>query len=282
MSGWIRVDRALFEHGAFEDPWEWGCWCWLISQAAWRDTAISRQGRKLPLKVGQLSYAQRFLATKWGCSKSKVGRFLQKLVEWDMIAIEGGTRETVITICNYADYQMPYGEGGTNLDQAEGQKPDKDRPQNGTKRNKITNIQGNKKQDSESPVVDSFVAYAPDEVREAYDFYCRSIEEYNAAKSPSALPLPKPTKLTDKRRREFKRALKELPNGLTFAEVISKAGKCPFLMGENDQGWVINFDFLLRKGKFQEIMDGKYPERPARDASGFGRGVRVSGADLFC
>ena len=140
-----------------------------------------------------------------------------------------------------------------------------------------TNINTN----TESTNVDSFAASAPDEVREAYDFYCQSDEEYNAAEAPEALPLPKPTKLTDKRRRELKRALKELPEGRTFAEVVLKIGRCPFLMGENSDGWVIHLDFLIRKGKFQEILDGKYPERPAKDAPGV-RGVRgVPGADLF-
>ncbi|WP_160116752.1 hypothetical protein [Pseudovibrio ascidiaceicola] len=281
MAGWIRVDRALFEHEALESPWEWGCWCWLVSQAAWRETSVSRRAKKIDLSIGQLSFSLRFLAEKWGCSVGKTRRLLKKFEKWHMVEIECSTGENLITICNYSKFQSGEAASETVTEHKRAQGRNGDGTVTSTKKNKITNKQDNKKQDSESTDVDSFVASAPDYVRESYDFYCKSVEEYNASKATGVLPLPKPTKLSDKRRREFTRALKDLPKGRTFAEVVAKAGRCPFLLGENDQGWVIHLDFILQKGKFQEILDGNYPERPAASAPGVRRGQRVAGADLF-
>ncbi|KZK97904.1 hypothetical protein PsAD5_02143 [Pseudovibrio sp. Ad5] len=277
MAGWIRIDRATFDHKALKGPSDWGIWVWLIGEACWKPTEMVIAGEARLLQRGQLSHSIRFLSRKFGLSNNGTQGVLKRFQKWDLIEFDTGTGQTVITICNYDKYQEIIPQQGQQGD-AKGTEPGRQGDAVGTKKN---NKQNNNKQASESTTVDSIVASAPDEVRDAYDFYVESVEDYNASKATDALPLPKPTKLSDKRRREFIRALKDLPKGRTFAEVVAKAGKCPFLLGENERGWVIHLDFILQKGKFQEILDGKYPERPAAGAPGVHRGQRVAGADLF-
>src|SRR3546814_6958127 len=71
---------------------------------------------KVELARGELCFAQRFLAEKWGWSKSRVDRFLKALAEEGMIETRSkigatanhaaGQGQSIITICNYDKYQV--------------------------------------------------------------------------------------------------------------------------------------------------------------------------------
>ncbi len=269
MTGWVKLHRKMLE-------WEWfksvnTCHVFqYLLMTANREPSTYR-GYAIP--EGGRVHSVASIAANSGLSVMAVRGALRNLSSSNDVTIKTTTKFSIITITNWVEYQ---GEQQTKH-QTKEQTEQQSKQQHLKKREE----RSKKEEDSESTVVDSIVASAPDEVREAYDFYCQSVEGYNESKAIDALPLPKPTKLTDKRRRELKRALKDLPTGRTFAEVVAKAGKCPQLMGENDRGWVINLDFLLRKGKFLEILEGRYPERPAAGAPGVRSGQRVSGSDLF-
>src|SRR3546814_991515 len=91
-------------------------WVWLIENAAWKPTVARIKGDKVELARGELCFAQRFLAEKWGWSKSRVDRFLKALAEEGMIETRSkigatanhaaGQGQSIITICNYDKYQV--------------------------------------------------------------------------------------------------------------------------------------------------------------------------------
>lgn len=129
--GVFAVDRGLFEHPMFADEslTEREAWMWLVSEAAWKDRPRRIGSVVVHLRRGQLAASIRFMAEAWGWSKSKVGRFLDRLKTGTMIGHETGHGVSIITICNYDKYQrvsLPEGTIiGTETGTAAGQQRDK-------------------------------------------------------------------------------------------------------------------------------------------------------------
>jgi hypothetical protein len=129
--GVFAVDRGIFNHPVFADEplTEREAWQWLIAEAAWRERAKRVGSVVVKLKRGQLAASVRFMAEAWGWSKSRVGRFLDRLKIETMVSTDNGTGVLVITICNYDKYQrvsLPTGtESGTQTGTAAGQQRDK-------------------------------------------------------------------------------------------------------------------------------------------------------------
>lgn len=115
MSGHYKMERGWQDHDLFDgdeysrrDAWEW-----LIANACWRETNRRFGGQLVHLKRGQLYYSIRFLAEKWGWSKSRVARFLEQLKIETMIDTESGTGQILITVLNYDSYQLCDDDSGT-------------------------------------------------------------------------------------------------------------------------------------------------------------------------
>jgi hypothetical protein len=116
MNGFVAIHRRLAEHPLFaSDAGRFGAWVWLIANAAWKPTAVRIKGTLTHLERGELTFSQRFLAEKWGWSKSRVDRFIADLRAEGMIATRSkigasaghnaGQGQSIITICNYDKYQ---------------------------------------------------------------------------------------------------------------------------------------------------------------------------------
>lgn len=107
MSGYYAVYRGVFDHPLFaREPYTEGqAWVWLMGEAAWQPRRV-RVGRGVfSLDRGQCAFALRFLAEKWQWSVSRVRGFLQRLVADAMISVNPTRDATLITICNYDEYQ---------------------------------------------------------------------------------------------------------------------------------------------------------------------------------
>jgi hypothetical protein len=113
VTGHINVARSIFDHPMFDDgrplsPRE--AWLWLISNAAWRPMQVMvRNGRSqqlIELERGQLTYSRAFLRKAWSWKSDKsVRTFLAKLRQEQMIDIQTGQLQTVISICKYDVFQ---------------------------------------------------------------------------------------------------------------------------------------------------------------------------------
>jgi hypothetical protein len=105
--GFFAIDRGVWEHPMFarEKFSEREAWIWLISSAAWEPIRIRVGRASFDLARGQCAFALRFLAEKWQWSEPRVRRFLKRLTD-DAAVLVLATREaTLITICNYDEYQ---------------------------------------------------------------------------------------------------------------------------------------------------------------------------------
>lgn len=98
--GWL--DSPMFRDAAYEDR---SAWAWMIGEARWEDGVTSIQGVPMPIKRGQFYASVRFMAKKFQWSTNRVLRFLERLKKWGSIVAETETGQTIITICNYGQYQ---------------------------------------------------------------------------------------------------------------------------------------------------------------------------------
>ncbi len=122
--GFFVIDRGIFEHSVFaSEPYsEREAWIWLVGAAAWKAARIRTARGMTTLERGQLMHSERFLATKWMWSRSRVTRFLIRL-EIELMASRQQDHETNrITICNYDEYQLG-GAADRTTDKAETEPP---------------------------------------------------------------------------------------------------------------------------------------------------------------
>lgn len=69
--------------------------------------------------------------------------------------------------------------------------------------------------------------------------------------------LPKVSKITDKRKNNIRKFLKEFTID-DFSRICNIANTVPFLIGKNERGWKADFDFLVKPDKATAILEGKY------------------------
>jgi hypothetical protein len=106
--GVFAVDRGVWDHHLFasHDPLtRREAWLWLISEASWKPRVKRIGAAVIELARGQLAHSIRFVAEAWRWPKSNVARFLAALKTEAMIGTETVHGLTVVTICNYDEYQ---------------------------------------------------------------------------------------------------------------------------------------------------------------------------------
>lgn len=113
--GVIALARSVWDHPVLTgEPFtKREAWVWLISSAAWRRTNIKGASGPIALTRGEFSFSVRFLAERWGWSKSRVDRFLDTLADQDMVRDVSRDDTKVYFICKYNDFQFATMSNGT-------------------------------------------------------------------------------------------------------------------------------------------------------------------------
>ncbi len=70
-------------------------------------------------------------------------------------------------------------------------------------------------------------------------------------------------KLNTQRGRMLKARLREFGEE-TIIQAMEKVKQSPFLLGQNNRGWVITFDWFLKPTNFQKVMEGQYDEKTSQ------------------
>lgn len=117
VSGYVAMQRGWHDHDMFagDEYSRRDAWAWLIANAAWKPITARIKGETVQLHRGELCFAQRFMAEKWGWSKSRVDRFIAQLRAEGMIETRtkngatagqhAGQGQSIITVCNYDRFQ---------------------------------------------------------------------------------------------------------------------------------------------------------------------------------
>ena len=134
MSGTVNISRRIWMDEAFaEEPFtEREAFIWLVMEASWMPRTKRVGTVVVDLQRGQLAASNRFMATAWSWSKSRVDRFLKRLKKRGTIGTASGTGVLVITISKYEEYQNTPNHSGTPYNQKSGQQRDS----SGTNENK--------------------------------------------------------------------------------------------------------------------------------------------------
>ena len=138
--GTVNIARSIWEDTAFksEPMTEREAFMWLIMEASWKPREYRVGRHVVELQRGELASSVRYMAEAWQWSKSRVARYLERLRDRGMIqnrdrsGTASGTAITVISVCNYEEYQSAPKGSGTPSELKSGQKRDR----SGTKHNK--------------------------------------------------------------------------------------------------------------------------------------------------
>jgi len=89
-------------------------------------------------------------------------------------------------------------------------------------------------------------------------------------------------KLSAARRRSLALRLGELGGLAGWIEVLARSRGSPFLRGENDKGWRLTFDWLLKPGNLNTVMEGNYdPRQPNRSRADQPRSGHATALDYL-
>lgn len=106
MSGYTLSHRDKWQNPVFRNLLEAGIWSWMCDTAAWKDTRVRFGGKLISLKRGQIVVSERFISEGFSLGRQAVRTFLENIENDHMITREANHRLTIITICNYAKYQI--------------------------------------------------------------------------------------------------------------------------------------------------------------------------------
>ena len=230
-NGYINFYRSIFFNPLFQNAdgsyrSDYGfAWAWMISKAQFKTNGIGR---------GQLRCSESLLAKLFFCSKRRKARTFRAICEANNMIIwdpQNGQQMAIVTICNYEKYQ------GSELgsDQQSDQQPSEKRPtkrpllEKGKKDNK--NISSN--EDTQNDTVLAFEVFI---------------------KFADHTGLPRPAKLTAKRKQKIKARLSE--HGLeNWTEALRRASMSEFIRSAR---W-FTIDWLAaNETNITKVLEGNY------------------------
>ncbi len=138
-NGYVCLHRKIMDNDLwFLDPFTRAqAWVDLFLNANWKDNEMIIRGNIIPIKRGQLGWSELTMAKRWRWSRGKVRRFLSYLEKKENIVQQKGHLTTIITICNYEDYQPDTEKEVQQMEQQTVQQTDNRRTTDGTRLNKV-------------------------------------------------------------------------------------------------------------------------------------------------
>ena len=104
-TGWIKVYREIENHWISKDLRKLGWWVYLIYSATYEDKKVLVGNRLIELKRGQQVVSLSSLEERFEVTRPTVVNFLRLLEEDGMVLRDTYQKVTILTICNYDDYQ---------------------------------------------------------------------------------------------------------------------------------------------------------------------------------
>ena len=105
--GWVVIHRDIWsDRDLAKCAATRHFYLYLISMVEFKEVGSVFEGKPIRLKPGQLVTGYRELATHFGCSKSQVERYIDKLRRMDLISTKSDNLGTLVTVHNYSKYQI--------------------------------------------------------------------------------------------------------------------------------------------------------------------------------
>lgn len=103
--GFTRSWRRKWSNPIFRNLRDAAIWAWMTDMAAWRPTSTRFADRLVSLSRGQLVTSERFIAKGFCCDRQITRRLFDSLEAAQMITRQQTHGGTIVTICNYDQYQ---------------------------------------------------------------------------------------------------------------------------------------------------------------------------------
>lgn len=235
-SGFILLHRKLRDNFLWQDkPFSKGqAWIDMLFMANHSNNEVLYGNQITVIKRGSFIRSERQLADSWGWSRASVRRFLGLLENRPMIERKPAQKASQITILNYDKYQV----FGTNKRPNETEKAAQTWPKPGPK-------QRMKKNEKEYFSSNNRVPH-----KAIVSLYHEILPELPAVKVWSS-----------ERQKTLRVRWKEDPKRQSldwwrgFFEYVKQSS---WLIGDNPNKWQPNFEWLLEKKHFVNVIEGKY------------------------
>lgn len=107
MSGWIKLHRTIQDNDLWlAEPFTWAqAWVDLLLSASHKPRSFFIRKNEVQLERGQLGWSEITMGKRWQWSRGKVRRYLAMLEARGMIVQQTSKLTSIVTICNYEEYQ---------------------------------------------------------------------------------------------------------------------------------------------------------------------------------
>ena len=105
-NGWIKLHRKIQDNPIWDKPEQLRAWIDLLLMATHKERTKFINGEEVILEQGEVDASFRYLSKRWDWSTGRVRRFLNLLKKCSMIDVKTDTGQNVVSICNYATYQI--------------------------------------------------------------------------------------------------------------------------------------------------------------------------------
>jgi len=226
-AGWIKIHRKLTSWEWYNDVNTTRVFLHLLLVANHKDN----KWRGIDIKRGQRLTSISALASETNLSIKNIRTSIKRLKSTNEVASQSTAQHTVFTMVNYDLYQEGANEVA-NKGQAKGK-------QGATNKN-----DKNENNDKNKDICELI-----------FDKWNESFKG----------KLSIPVKLNSKRRSAINGCINEMKSTKfdftslqTWSDYFNHAAKSNFLMGENKDGWKMDFDFVITKSKLIKIVEGAY------------------------
>ncbi len=296
MEGWFKLYRKVVEWEWFDDPHMVQLFIYLLVKA----NSENKKWHGHEVKRGQLACSVASILAALNPKRAKrdtallttkmLRNRLKRLEDSGTITTESCSKYTLITICNYDNYQQDEGQAEgkqrANEGQAEGkqranegqQRKNKEDYKNSSLRSEFSQAspaahtrEGGAGSDGESHGVDSTGA-EPSESAEAAEA-TPTAEQTKGPKPEAVMELfntavrekriPKIAKMTERRVGAIHARVGEYGSE-AIATVITKAAASTFLNGGGAKQFVASFDWIFLPNNFPKILEGNYDNPPTQ------------------
>lgn len=173
MAGWIKLHRKIQEHWlfSFSEPDKALAFIDIVLSASYSDNTAMIKGRTYQVKRGQFLVSQTTLQRRWKWSQNKVARFLLMLKNERMVDVYTDERTSIITVCNYSEYQSDERTDGRAVERTS---------ERGT--NEQTNDTIRSKEIKEGEEGKNLISQQADDCQIIFDYWCNVMGKTGSVK----------------------------------------------------------------------------------------------------
>ena len=249
VGGWIAVSNKMLwpdkqNNPFYGDSYLIALWMFLISWANWKDGKTRVKNQDVIIKRGQLVTSQDELSEAIGASRSITRTRLQYLENTSRISQQKSHHGTIITILKYDEYQTASDRANQRVDQQIANASPTDRQQiaNASPYREQVNKGTSKHEDN----IAGPKGPAPSLL----------MKIWNENRGPLLAAVQTLSKGRD---RKIRVRLNEKSDPAYWEDLMNRIVASPFLCGENDRGWRVDFDWLIvNDTNHVKVAEGKY------------------------